>query len=84
MLDLNTVVIVDRYRISRHDIVTQSLLELGGHEVVARSGLAQDCKMDLEPEKVEEEWNDDETHSAGSKVFTELGQAQCALAPIDV
>ena len=80
----NRVVVVDAYGLERHHVIAQSFLELWGHEIVSGAGPVEDSEVDLEPEQVEEEWDDDQTNDASSKVFAELGQRQRTLAALDV
>lgn len=78
------VIVVDRDRLESHHVVAQSLLELGRHEIIAWSRLAENRKVDLEPEKVEEEWDDDQANSASSKVLSKFNQGQRSLTAVDV
>ena len=82
--DGDGIIVVDTDGLKAHDIVAQSLLELWGHEVVTRAGSCEDGEVDLEPEKVEEERNDDQANSASSKVLAKLGQSQGTLSSVDV
>ena len=66
------IVVVDPDRLESHYVVAQSLLELWCHEVVARAGPAQDSEVDLEPEQVEKERNNDEAHNTSSKVLAKF------------
>lgn len=52
------VKVINTNRLKAHDIVAECLLKFRGHEVVTRTGLGENGKMDLEPEKVQEERND--------------------------
>lgn len=69
----NRIVIVDRDSVGQHDIVAQCLLEFRSHEVVSRSRAGQDCKVNLEPEEVENEGHDNQAKSTRCKVLAELG-----------
>lgn len=68
----------------RHDVVAESLLELGAHEIVTRAGTGKDGKVDLEPEKVEQEGDDDQTGDASAQMLAEFGKTERALSPVDV
>lgn len=82
--DVDGVVVVDADGLLSHDVVAESLLELGAHEVVARAGAGENGKVDLEPEEVEQEGNDNQTSDAGSQVLAKLGQSESALSAVDV
>lgn len=80
----NVVKVVNRNRIARHHIIAQRLLELGRHEVITRPRLGEDRKVNLEPEEVEQERDEDETERAGRKVLPKVYQRQRALATVDI
>ena len=80
----NRIIVIDRHRLKRHNIVAQRLLELRRHEIVSGSGPREDREMNLEPEKIKEEGNDDETNGSGSKVLSEFHEGEGALATVDV
>lgn len=67
-----------------HNVVAQGLLEFGGHEVVARARPAEDGKMDLEPEEVEEEGDNYQTNGTSNKVLAKGDHVQCTLLAVDV
>lgn len=82
--DVDSVVVVDADRLLSHDVVAESLLEFRAHKVVTRTGAVEDGKVDLEPEKVEHEGNDNQTSDTSSQVLAELGKAESALSAVDV
>jgi hypothetical protein len=82
--DVDGVVVVDADGLLGHDVVAESLLELGAHEVVTRARAVEDGEVDLEPEEVEHERNDDQTSNTSSQVLAELGQTESALSTVDV
>jgi hypothetical protein len=82
--DVDSIVVVDADGLLGHDVVAESLLELGAHEVVTRAGAVEDGKVDLEPEEVEHEWDDDQTSDASSQVLAKLGQTESTLSTVDV
>ena len=47
----------------------QCVLELGTHEPIALARIFQNQEMDFEHGHVEQDWNEDETHSPGPKVL---------------
>ena len=59
--DVDSVVVVDADGLLSHDVVAESLLELGAHEVVAGTGAVEDGEVNLEPEEVEHEGNNNQT-----------------------
>jgi len=67
-----------------HEVVAESLLEFGCHEVVTRTRSSQDGEMDLEPEEIEEEGNDDETQSTCSEVLSKGEEIQGTAFALDV
>ena len=82
--DVDGVVVVDADGLLGHDVVAQSLLELGAHEVITRAGAVEDGEVDLEPEEVEHEGNDNQTSDTSTQVLAELGQTESALSAVDV
>lgn len=78
------VIVLDIVGAGEHDVVAESLLEFGGHEVVTGAGAAEDGEVDLEPEEVEEEWHDDQAEGTGTEVLGIDGQAQSATGTLDV
>lgn len=80
----DVIVVVDRNSIARHDVIAQRLLELGRHEIITRARLSEDGEVNLEPEEVEQEWDNDQTDRAGSKVLAEVDERQRALATVDI
>jgi hypothetical protein len=82
--DVDGVVVVDADGLLSHDIVAEGLLELGAHKVVTRAGAVEDGEVDLEPEEVEHEGDDDQTSDTSSQVLAELGKAESALSAVDV
>lgn len=82
--DVDGVVVVDADGLLGHDVVAESLLELGAHEVVTGTGAVEDGEMDLEPEEVEHERDDDQTSDTSTQVLAELGQTESALSTVDV
>lgn len=82
--NVDGVVVVDADGLLGHDVVAQSLLEFRAHEVVARAGTGENGKVNLEPEEVEQEGDDNETSDASSQVLAELGQSKGALSAVDV
>lgn len=66
------VVIVDVDAGKGHQVIGQGLLESRGHEIVTGSASVEDGKVDLEPEKVKAERNNDQSDSSGQEVVTEL------------
>lgn len=71
MLDGDRIIVVDGDGIRKHHIVAEGFLELGGHEIVARAGASKYGEMDLEPEKVEQEWDDDQAEGASCEMLEE-------------
>jgi hypothetical protein len=82
--DVDGVKVVDADGLLGHDVVAESLLELGAHEVVAGAGAVENGEVDLEPEEVEHEGNDNQTSDTSSQVLAELGQTEGALSAVDV
>lgn len=82
--DVDGVKVVDADRLLRHDVVAERLLEFGAHKVVAGTGSGQDGEVDLEPEEVQHEGNDNQTSDTGSQVLAEFGQTEGALSAVDV
>lgn len=82
--DVDGVVVVDADSLLGHDVVAESLLEFRAHKVVARAGTGKNGKVDLEPEEVEQEGNDNQTSDASSQVLAKLGQSEGALSAVDV
>jgi hypothetical protein len=80
----DVVKVVNRNRIGRHEVITQRLLELGRHEVITRARLGEDGEVNLEPEEVEQERDEDETERAGGEVLAEIDQRERALATVDI
>lgn len=70
--DLDGVVEMHADAVLGHDIVCERLLERGRHEIVAGAASVQDAEVNLEPEKVEEQWDDDQANSAGNEMFSEF------------
>ncbi len=77
MLDLDVIIVIDGYRVGQHCIVSQSLLEFWGHEVVARARAVQDRKVNLKPEEIEHKWNNDQPHCSCGKCFQNLVDLEC-------
>lgn len=67
-----------------HEIVAQSLLKFRGHKVVTRPRSGQDGEVNLEPEEIEEEGNDDETQSSCRKVLAKGEKIQSSTFAFDV
>jgi hypothetical protein len=82
--DVDGVKVVDADGLLGHDVVAESLLELGAHEIVTRTGAVEDGEVDLEPEEVEHEGDDNQTSDTSSQVLAELGQTESALSAVDV
>ena len=82
--DVDSIVVVNADGLLGHDVVAESLLEFRAHKVVTRTGAVEDGKVDLEPEKVEHEGNDNQTSDTSSQVLAELGKAESALSAVDV
>lgn len=82
--DRNRVVVVNGDGIGEHDVVAQSLLELGSHKVISGTRSGQDGEMDLEPEEVEEEGHDDQTKGPSTKVLDEQAHRKSATRPLDI
>ncbi|KFY27218.1 hypothetical protein V493_03638, partial [Pseudogymnoascus sp. VKM F-4281 (FW-2241)] len=78
----DVVEVVNRNSIGRHNVIAQRLLELRSHKVITRARLGENSEVNLEPEEVEEERDDDETENAGSKVLAEIDQRQRTLATV--
>lgn len=78
------IVVLDVDGSLMHEVVTQSLLEFGGHKVVAGTRSGQDGEMDLKPEEVEEEWNDDEAYSACGKVLPKGEKIQSSTFTLNI
>lgn len=73
------IIKVDIHTAQAHNIVTQRLLELGGHKVVSRPTAVQDSEMDLEPEKIKEERHANEPECTSHKVLRVLLERQAFL-----
>lgn len=82
--DGDVIVVVNIDGICQHDVVAQGFLEFWSHEVVTRTGSSQDGKVHLEPEKIEEEWQNDEANGAGCKVLSKQLQADGTVASPDI
>jgi hypothetical protein len=52
-------------------VAQQGLLEGRAHESVTRSRMSEYREVNAKESEVNDEWPDDETSSAGSKVFVE-------------
>lgn len=73
------IVVVDGLCGHGHDIVTQSLLELWRHKVVTRTTSAEDSKVNLEPEQIEEEWDNNKTNSSSNKMLGKVLERESLL-----
>jgi hypothetical protein len=82
--DVDGIKVVDADGLLGHDVVAESLLELGAHEIVTRAGTVEDGEVDLEPEEVEHEGDDDQTSDTSSQVLAKLWQTEGALSAVDV
>ncbi len=82
--DRDRVIVLNASRLCAHHVVAQCLLERGSHEIISRSGFAQNSKVDLEPKQVDEEWDQDKSSQACQKVPCEIGQCQSSFFPVDV
>ena len=84
MSEGDDIVIQDVDCLSVHDVVAESFLELGRHEVISWPRTRQDGKVDLEPEEVEEEWHHQKTDSTGDEMLAPSDHVQGPFSPIDV
>lgn len=82
--DGDVIIVMNVESICQHDVVAQGFLEFWRHEVVARAGSSQDGKVHLEPEKIEEEWQNDEANGAGCKVLSKQLQANGTVASLNI
>lgn len=82
--DADGVIVINGDGIGEHNVVTEGLLELGGHKVIARSRASEDREVNLEPEEVKDEGHNDQTKSPSRKVLAKLGQSQSATGTLDV
>lgn len=80
----DAIVVLDTDGLGGHGIVAKSLLELGGHELITRSGPGEDSEVDLEPEEVEEEGNDDKGNQTSGKVLDPGVHIKSTLATVDI
>ena len=78
------VVEMNVHSLRMHDVVGEGLLKFRGHEIVARTGSAQDRKMDLEPEQIEHERYNYEPNRTVDEMLRECHQIQGALSAVDV
>lgn len=84
VLDRDGVVIVNGDGVAEHDVVAQGLLELGGHEIITGAGAGENGEVNLEPEEVKEEGQEDQAESSSSKVLAELSQGQSSTRPLNI
>ena len=70
--DGNGIVVVNGGRLCTHHVVAQSLLEGRSHEVVSGSRLGKNSKMNLEPEKIDEERDHNQTSCTGCKMLAKF------------
>ena len=84
VLHCDEITVVDRYRLLCHDVVAEGLLEFRSHKVITWTRSVQDGEMDLEPEQVQEERNDDESNGACGKVFSKVWETQLSLSALDI
>lgn len=80
----NGVEVLNANRLSGHLVVTKSLLELGSHKVVAGARPIENSKVDLEPEQVKHEGDNDQSNSASNKVLAPVDHAQRSLLAVDI
>lgn len=80
----NVIAVFNADRLRGHDVVGKGGLELWSHEIVAWARSVQDGKVDLEPEEVEHERNDDQANNASCEVFAKLWKAELSLAAVDI
>ena len=66
------VVVLNTNGLRGHHVVTQGFLEFRRHEIIAGAGASQDGEMDLEPEEIEEQGQNDQAHTASHKMLAPL------------
>ena len=66
------VVVLDANGLRGHQVVTQGFLEFGRHEIIAGAGPCKDGEVDLEPEEIEEQGQNDQAHTASHKMLAPL------------
>jgi hypothetical protein len=84
VLHRDVVEVIDANRLLGHQVVAKSLLELGCHEIVTRTRSGENGEVDLEPEEVHQERNDDKADDASSQVLSEFRNGQRTLLAVDV
>lgn len=84
VLHRNVVEVVDSYGLLGHKVVAQGLLELWCHEVVTRARPREYGEVNLEPEEIHHERNNDKSDDARAKVFSKGRDAQRTLLAVDV
>ena len=84
MADCQGIIVINANGLGSHQIVAQCLLEFGRHEIVSGSRSMKNSKVDLEPEEIGNEWDDDQTNDSSPEVFPKLGKAQGTLFAVDV
>ena len=67
--DGDGVVVFDASGLCAHHVVAQCLLERGRHEIISRSGFAQNSKVNLKPEQVNEERHQNESSQTCHEVL---------------
>lgn len=70
--DGNDIVIHNLNAIQHHDIVAQSFLKFGAHEIISGPTSVQDREVNLEPEEVEEEGDGNQSEGSCCKMRGKL------------
>lgn len=73
---LDGIIVVDRHAAQRQSIVGKGLLESRRHKIITGAALVQNRKVDLEPEEVEEEGDNNQAKGSGGKVCAKLLHSQ--------
>jgi hypothetical protein len=74
--DGDSIVIVNAHRLHGHDIITQGLLEVWRHEVIAGSRSREDGEVDLKPEEVEKNGTIIKPNTRATKCFPNSGSVR--------
>src|SRR5947209_19001492 len=70
------IIVMNWRALQRHDVVAQRFLEGGRHKVIAWTTPVKYGKVDLEPEKVKEEWHNNHAKHSCSEMVPKLLKSQ--------
>jgi hypothetical protein len=84
VLHRNVVEVINADCLLCHKVVAESLLELGCHEIITRTRSGEDSEVNLEPEEVHQEGNDNKADDASTQVLSKFGNGQRTLLAVDI